>query len=329
MPPRPKKPSEKTAINNTLLNAVNFLSSILKDEGSPFETHILLKNKTVTAFNGTIAAGALIDEELFCAPHNKTFLSALQKCKDGYSLTQIDQGKLSIKSGKFKAIVPCIDPNVLPYPVPDVSVAPIDDRFKAALTIIEKVKSDGEQIYDVSFLMNGGSVIATDGKIIFECWHGLDLPPALPLPKAFISTIIDHPRKLLGFGFSRSSCTFYFDDNSWVRSQLYAKEWPSISHILNKPNNAVSVPTDFFTGLESIAPFSDGPIYFNNGLLRTHKEEGKGASYEISELKEGPIFSLKYLKMIENIATKIDFYVEGKMLAFYGDNVRGMIMGHG
>lgn len=332
MPPRPKKPSERATTTNALTSAVSFLSSILKDEGSPFETHVLLANKTITAFNGTIAAGALIDTDISCAPHNKTLLAALQKCGDGFSLTQVDQAKLSIKSGKFRAIVPCVDPNILPNPTPDLSIAPIDDKFKDALKLIS-IKSNGEQIYDLSFLINGGSVIATDGRIIIECWHGLDLPPGLPIPKALIPAITGHPAKLCGFGFSPNSVTFWFNDNSWIRSQLYAQTWPNVARIMERESNPLAVPSDFFTGLETIAPFSEGYVIFNKGLLRTHKDDGKGAMFEVEGLVSGPIYSLKYLNMIKGIADKIDFYVAGEhksyMCFFKGSNVRGVIAGHG
>ncbi len=138
MSKRPKKTSEKTS--SRLLEVVHFLSLVSREEGPPNETHILLKDRTATAFNGTIAAGAIIEEDLHCAPHAKTFLNALQKCGENYSLTQLDQSKLSIKSGPFKAIIPCIDPTLLYFPTPDANVAPIDDSFKSSLQLIEKIK---------------------------------------------------------------------------------------------------------------------------------------------------------------------------------------------
>ena len=138
MPPRPKKPSEKKSPR--LLEAVRFLSLISKDEGQPSETHILLKDRTASAFNGILGAGAVIEEELHCAPHTKTFLNALSKCGENYSLTQVDQSTLSIKSGPFKATIPCIDPILIYFPTPDANVATIDDKFKSSLQLIEKIK---------------------------------------------------------------------------------------------------------------------------------------------------------------------------------------------
>ena len=143
MPRKPSKPSSKQA--SKLLEAVKFLSQITKDEGSPSDTHILLSNKTATAFNGTLGAGILIDEDLYAAPNAKIFLNALSKCGSTYTLTQVDQHRLSIKSGPFKANIPCIDPTLLFFPTPNPIQAVIDDNFKEALALVEKIKQENAQ----------------------------------------------------------------------------------------------------------------------------------------------------------------------------------------
>lgn len=332
MPPRPKKPSTKTS--SRLLEVVRFLSLIAREEGAPNETHILLQNKTATAFNGTLGAGCIIDEDLFCAPHAKTFLNALSKCGENYSLTQIDQSKLSIKSGPFKAIVPCIDPTLIYFPTPDTNVAPIDDTLKECLTSIEKIKPEnGQRVITLSFLMNGGSIIATDGKILVEAWHGLNLPTNVPIPKAIIPVLLS-AKKLIGFGLSSTTATFYLEDNSFIRTQLYAEGWPDISGLLERQSSPIPVPKNFFKGLEAIKDFSDnGMIYFKDGKLQSSDSDGKGAEFEVPELKSGPVYSAKYLVLLKDMAEKIDFYVPAErkslMLAFTGPKVRGILMGFG
>lgn len=336
MPPRPRKPSEKNA--SKLLEVVKFLSTVARDEGSPAETHILLSNKTATAFNGIVGAGALIDEDIKAAPHAKTFLNALMKCGENYQLTQVDQNKLSIKSGPFKANIPCIDPALLYFPTPDANVAPITDKFKEALELVEKVKPEnGQRVVTLSFLLNGPSIISTDGKILIEAWHGLDMPTNIPVPKALIPVILNS-KKLTGFGLSNTTITFYYEDNSFIRSQLYAESWPDVSHILNAPSNPSPVPSNFFKALEAIGSFSEkGFAHFEDGKLQSHDVSEKGAEYEVAELKKGPVYSIKYLTMLKDIIENVDFYTQavghnrkqGSMLIFTGKNCRGVLMGFG
>lgn len=333
MPPRPKKQSEKTA--SKLLEAVKFLSLITKDEGSPLDTHILLSNKTATAFNGTLGAGILIDEDLYAAPHAKTFLNALMKCGSTYTLTQVDQNRLQIKSGPFKANIPCLDPALLFFPTPNPVNTPIDDNFKSALELVEKIKTENAQrLITLSFLLNGNSIISTDGKIIIEAWHGLNMPTSIPIPKSIIPFIQNQNKKLTNFGMDSTTATFYFEDNSFVRTQLYTEKWPDISKVLDRQFVPKELPKDLFKAIETIAPFSqNGFVYFRDGKLQSSEFEEKGAEFEIEGLINGPIYSAKYLMMLKDTMEKADFYVSGErkslMCYFVGKNCRGVLMGFG
>lgn len=330
MAPKPKKPSTKTS--SRLLEVVRFLSLISKDEGPPNETHILLKDRTASAFNGTLGAGVIIEEELYCAPHTKTFLSALSKCGENYSLTQVDQAKLSIKSGPFKAIIPCIDPSLIYFPIPDANVAPIDDSFKISLELIEKIKPEnGQRVVTLSFLMNGGSIIATDGKILVEAWHGLNLPTNVPIPKAIIPVLLSS-KKLIGFGLSSTTCTFHLEEGKFIRSQLYAEKWPlDILDILNSKATPIPLPAEFWNGFDKVETFStDGLIYSKNQTLYSHANENAGASYECEGMPD-VTFTISQFKLVKAMIEKIDFSAKIKAdrpcIMFYGKNVRGVIAG--
>jgi len=43
MAKQPKKPSSKLKSGNSLLDAINFLSCVTKDDGAPYETRINLQ----------------------------------------------------------------------------------------------------------------------------------------------------------------------------------------------------------------------------------------------------------------------------------------------
>lgn len=334
MPPRPKKPSSK--LPNQLLEAITFLSIVTKEKGAPSDTHIFLHDKVCTAYNEILSAGILIEEEIACAPNNKIFQQALSKCGEGYTLS-IDGTKIIVKSGKFKAIVPCIDPSILFNPYPDQPSFMIDDRLKEALACVDIIKSEpnAEKVHLLAFLLNGQSIINTDGKIIIEYWHGIDLP-TLAIPRIIIPGILGNSKKLSQFGFSETSVTFFFEDKSWIKSQLYNKPYPIelTQNVLNKPSNPVPIPSDFYKGLDAINSFSEnGTVWFERELLCSHKSIETGATFEVPGLPKGPIYSIKYLLMIKNIAERIDFTVPGMQgsyyMSFFGKNIRGIIAGHG
>lgn len=336
---QPKKPSQR--LSNGLLDAITFLSCCTKEQGAPYETHINLQYNTAVAYNDVLSAGVLIAEDIICAPNAKLLKLALAKCNNEYTLT-IDGNKIVLKSGKFKATISCIDPTILATRNPDPASIAINDDFKAALKVIDVLKPEpnADKIHLLAFLMNGQSVITTDGKIVIERWHGLELP-TIAIPKSIIPAIVGTNKKLTGFGYSSTSVTFHFEDRSFIKSQLYAEQWPleTTQNILNKNSNPSPVPVDFFPGLEAVASFSEnGSVYFNRDKICSHKADGIGAVFDVVGLPAGPIYTSKYLMMIKSLATRIDFAVSangvvsengGYLLFWFGDRVRGVVAGHG
>lgn len=331
MPPRPKKKIDIK--ENSLLSALKFCQLVLSDKGAPVETHVQLNNKTAVAFNGILSAGALIEEDIYACPNNKLLIEAMSKCGQTYSFVQLDQNRLQIKSDKFKAIVPCIDPSTIPTTQPDNFVCEITDVIKTAINAVSVLTSDeGQTIHTTSILVRPNSTVATNGYIIFEYWHGFNLP-TVAVPKALASALANIDKKVSGLGFSDNSVSFFFEDNSWIKSQLFRDEWPKVDHLLNVQANLWPVPGTFFEGVAAVTPFSsDGLLYFDKDLIKSHATDGVGATYEVTNLPKGPIFNAKNLMLVKPHAKVIDFVAPGlsegqTMLVFQGDNIRGAMLG--
>lgn len=332
MPPKPRtKPIEA---KSGLLQALEFCSVVAEKIGSPYETHVGLRNKWAIAFNGIVAAGSPIPDDLYAYPHTLLFMEALSRCKEGYSLTQLDNQRLSIKSGKFSATVPCLDPILMQTADPDPMIVGITNKFKEAVEAVGVLASENAQhVLTASVLMNGASVISTNRVMLLEYWHGLDMPPNIPLPKEFVKALVKQKKNLTGFGFSRSSATFYFEDGCWLRTQLYADEWPDVSRILNREANLWTIDPQFFIALDAVASFSeDGNVYSRLNLLCSHADEGVGASYECSGVPSGFVYPIKQLMILKPYVKSIDYMCNGVAdssycLYFVGYECRGVISG--
>lgn len=332
MPPKPR--SKSTEIKSSLLTALEFVSCVTEQLGAPFETHVGLNRNWAIAFNGTVAAGSPISEDIFCYPHNLLLIEALSKCDENFSLTQLDNGRLSIKSGKFKAIVPCLDPALMQIANPDPQIVGITNKFKEAVEAVGAIANENTlEIFTASVLMNGQTVISTNRIMVLEYWHGLDLPPDVPLPKEFVKALSKQKKNLTGFGYSSSSATFYFEDGCWLRTQLYADKWPDVSRILNRPANLWSIDPNFYKALDAVAPFSeDGNVYFDLNLLMSHDNTNQGANYECNGLPKGVVYPISQLKIIKPYVKRIDWIASGihdssYCLIFEGDVMRGVIAG--
>lgn len=323
-----KAKAEPAKKSNELLDALRFIALSQKDEGGIIETHCRIQNNYIVGFNGILACGCPITEGIDLAPHTVSFVAALEKCLETYSITQLSTEKLSVKSDKFKAIINCIDKDLMIYPdlnLPTVSVN--NEIVKGFETVYNLIADNSPLVLTASALLQSGSIIATNRHVIIEYWHGFTLPRQSMLPKAALTAVIKSGKTLEFVGISDKSATFYFTDKSFIHSQLYAEKPQDFKGVLNVDCQAKPIPELFYTGLDAIAKFSEANVYFKDNLLCSHETDNMGASYEIKGLAAGPKFKIEYLKLIENLAKTIDFNGPRHALYFFGDKVRGAIAG--
>jgi hypothetical protein len=327
MAPRGRKKAEPKAKSTALVSALKFISVAQKDAGQPHETHCRLAHNTAVAFNGTLAAGVRIDEDITANPHTLKLLAALERCGETFSITQLDNERLSIKSEKFKAVVPCLTSDQLLSVEPDAPCAIINDSLKEGFNVVSTIVSDNSEfMVTASILLRNQTMVSTNTHILFEYWHGIDLPP-LVIPKLAALAVSRCTLPLSRLGFSAGSVTFWFSDNSWIKTQQYTEKWPNVDRILNVPCLDKPIPETFYHGLDAIAPFADdNRVHCGQGILSTHTDTNLGASYEVEGLPEGPSFNLKYLKIIEPYVKTIDFVGVKGTTFFFGDKVRGLVM---
>lgn len=326
--PRQTKSKPAPKATDKLVAALQFLKLGQKDTGiADYQTHVNMFNGYAVTFDGIIAAGIKLDEEINAVCETNRLIAALKQCGEAYSITHTEGGKLSIKSGKFRALVPTLDPAAMPTIEPDAPVAVIDDRLKTALEALNWiVEEQGDRVHLASFLLQSGSLLATNGRVAAEYWHGIDLPPGLVIPKPFAAAIIRAGKTLAKFGFSPRTITVWFEDESFIRTQLFEDQWPDIYRILNVPSQPVEVPKGFFDAIRVVKPFSvDGLVYCNKGEIASHPFEGEGATFELAGVPEGPAYIIDNVLGIEPLCETIDF--SGATHMFFGNNVRGAIVG--
>lgn len=332
MPPRTtRKSKSKSATSQALIAALNFISVAQKNEAdAPYKSHCILHEHKAMAFDGILTVGCKIEEDLSVCPHTLRLIDALERTTKEVSITELD-GKLSIKSGGFSAFVPCWHED-MPALAPDPASWPIDDRLKIGFDMISgfTVDNDKRKIVETSMLLQANSMIATDSAVMLEFWHGIDLP-TMTIPKTFISAVMNCKKKLVSFGYSVNSCTFWFEDESWIKTQLYEEKWPDVGLILNRPCKPEPLPKGFYDALRDIEPFSNGKeaekvVYFNNNALQSHRDKVEGAVCEVRGIQHGPAFNIKRLKRIEHCVDTVDFYSHDVMY-FFGNGVRGALAG--
>lgn len=323
-----RKAIKKENSANQLLDALNFISVAQHSDGTPMQTHCRIADGNIVGFDGGLTAGCYVDETLRVCPHTKTMIAALSKCEGPISITELDSGRLSIKSGKFNARVPCIPFDDIPATGPDNPCATLTDDLKSALrAVLPLADHSAPEAYMAGVLVQAQTVVTTNRAVLLEAWHGIDLPTIL-IPKASAEAICKQTKKLTQFGFSENTATFFFEDNSFIKSQLFINNFPQYKHLVDVESSPDTLPSGFYEALDKVLPFSDdGRVYFIDGKICSHPNAELGSTYEVEGLTNGIGFNGNFLKLIKEHFGSVHFnYNEKGMNLFFGKGVRGGIM---
>lgn len=318
--------SKRTETPN-LLKALEFIALAQRDTGAPYQTHVLLRNNCAVAYDGVLAAGHRIDEDLNACPHTMTLVSALKKCQGALSVAQLDSGRISVKSGRFRALVPCQPDAIIQGTAPDPVCGQMDNRIRDALAVVSPfVIENSQRLMNAAALLRANSVLAVNGSnLIVEYWHGINLPQML-VPKLFITALTKINKNIVSFGFSPTSLTVYFEDTSWLKTQLYNERYPDCDSVLSKPHSPQLLPVGFYEAFNTIVSFvKDGRIFIKKNRVQTDAIDELGASYEVDGLDANVAYSARQLKLLDGCIKTIDFKGHNGVSYFYGDNLRGAI----
>jgi hypothetical protein len=331
---RPKDGTEVKAqkdnqVISNIASALQFVGIVSGKDLSAYMEHVKLADGFAIMSNGQLSAGFPIEEDLDLIPNYNLLSKAIKKCGKSLSLTELDSGRLSVKGDNLRAIVPCLDPGSWPSVQADMPVATVGEPLRQALAVCGVLASENaERVFEASVLLEAYQCTSTNGNCVMQFWHGIDLPPALVVPKSFIQAITKAKGDLVAFGWTQdTSITFYFAGGAWIKTLLYADKWPEVSHIIDKPFEAVTVPKEFFNGVDAVTDFNENEyVTLSEGLVKSNESTNVGAQYDVKGLASDKVLSGKQLRLLEPFITAIDFNSYPDRIFFSGDSIRGVLM---
>jgi hypothetical protein len=316
-----------------MLDALRFVQgAVARKDFVHALTHFEIKGGFVKGFNGSMTLCAPIDLDLDVTPKASTFTKAILTCKDVIQITQTNAGRLSIKSGKFRALVECTD-EVFPVTIPegDGITFPTGGVLKALKALLPFVAKDASRPWACGILLRDHSAYATNNSVLIEYWLGYKFPIPLNIPKAAIEEMLRIGTEPISMMCTDNSVTFFYSGNRWLKTQLYALDWPDLNKVFNDPTaKLVPIPDGLWEALESLYPFVDKlrRVYISDSHLSTHRDDVSGATMEVDALVGSGIYNVDYLLELKDVATQIDFHWrDGKGIFFFGEGIRGAMMG--
>lgn len=315
-----------------MLKSLKFVQgSVAKKDFVPSLSHFRIENGTVRGYNGMLALCSPIPFDITCTPKAEPLVKAISNCAETVQLTMTAAGRLSIRSGKFKAFVDCVEGET-PHVQPEGGHVVIDGAtlLQSFKTVAPFIGDDASRPWSNGVLLLGQSAFATNNITLVEYWTGITVPRPLNIPRAAVREMLRINEAPESVQLTGVSITFHYSGGRWLRTQLFETQWPDLSKVLNKESNPQPVDARLFEALANLKPFTDkmGRILFRGaGKIATHDDETEGAGYELEGFDHTGVYQIDMLGLLEGNVKTIDWSLYPAPCMFFGDKLRGAIVG--
>lgn len=316
-----------------MLTELKFVQgAVAKKDFIPSLTHFVIEDGTVRGYNGMLALCSPIPFDIECKPKAESLVKAIANCTETVQLAMTAAGRLSVKSGKFKAFVDCLPDASTPHVQPEGEHVAIDGgaMLQAIKVVSPFIGDDASRPWSNGVLLLGQSAFATNNITLVEYWTGSTVPRPLNIPRAAIKELLRIDEAPEAVQLTDTSITFHFSGQRWLRTQLFETKWPDLTKVLSRESNPKPLDDRLFEALKTLKPFADkaGRILFRGGgKIATHDDETEGAGYEIEGFDHTGVYQLEMLMLLQNGVTSIDWSLYPSPCMFFGDRLRGAIVG--
>jgi DNA polymerase III sliding clamp (beta) subunit (PCNA family) len=316
-----------------MLTELKFVQgAVAKKDFIPALTHFVIEGGTVRGYNGMLALCSPIPFDIECKPKAESLVKAIANCTETVQLAMTAAGRLSVKSGKFKAFVDCLPDASTPHVQPEGEHVVIDGAamLQAIKIVAPFIGDDASRPWSNGVLLLGQSAFATNNITLVEYWTGSTVPRPLNIPRAAIKELLRIDEAPEAVQLTDNSITFHFSGQRWLRTQLFETKWPDLTKVLGRESNPQPIDERLFEALKTLKPFTDkaGRILFRGGgKIATYDDETEGAGYEIEGFDHTGVYQIDMLNLLNGNATSIDWSAYPSPCMFFGDRLRGAIIG--
>lgn len=320
-------------MSKDLVDTLNFIKgAVAKKDFVPVLTHVHIKDGYIQSYNGMVTLCSPIELALDCTPRADKFIKAIQTCKDTIQMSITPTGRLSIKSKGFKTLIECSQ-----EPFPSIELAgerlPLPgEGFIAALKALEPlIAEDASRPWARGILFDGKTASATNNIIVAQLWLDFKFPTRINLPHAAVNELIRLKQEPIEMIVTENHVTFIYENERWLRSQLYSTKWPDLDGFFKNrvEGKAQPVPEGFYDSLREVAPFVDAlyRVHISDGKVASSSDMDLATTSEVPNLRGEGIYNVTQLLLLEGIATKLNFDAWPAPAAFFGDRLRGSVVG--
>jgi DNA polymerase III sliding clamp (beta) subunit (PCNA family) len=313
-----------------MLAALKFVQGAIgKKDLVPELTHFRIEQGRITGYNGRIVLSSPIPIDIDCCPKALPLIRAIQACEETAQLHLTPAGKLAIRSGTFRTHVETIQ-EAFPKIGPEGVLVKLDGHLLPAVKkLFEFTSDDASRPQFNGILFNGHSAYATNNVILVECWLDYFFPYRICVPRYSLKELLRIGIEPDRMQITQNSASFLYPNGQWMRTQLIDLEWPDVVGMFERlPQTRALPPLGLWDALEKLERFVDDKqrVYFVDNAVASSRNND-ATSIDVAGLAAGPIFNLPMLRSLADVAMSIDFSQYPAPVPFFGNNVRGVIVG--
>lgn len=297
----------------------------------PDLTYYFISNGFIHASNGHITAAAPCpDDREYIVPASmfEKFLKAAEQPK----ITVTEDG-VKITSKSFRGNIQKIEKISVSYHRPEGKRVEVDASFVAGLRKIRPfVSENATQPWAAAVHVNDNKLYATNNVVLARVdigatnFHGA-------LPVLAIDFILNRQEKLVALsGIDDQNISFFWEDGSWVRTQLVIGEFPQkgLDLLMAAEEPTFPVTTDWLMAFNKVAQFCEGVICLAPDKIYDKRSEYQVETDALTPVPEGAAESRwnpKFLSDVLAVATHWQPQAWPKPAPFKGSNINGVIVG--
>ena len=221
----------------------------------PILTHILIYEGRMQAGDGVVTIDCPFPNNIPpCAVPGQKLLNAVKACKDVPNLSITPTGKLVVKKGSFRAMLSTLPKEDFPLAEPMGAEFSVPSNFITVIAHLRPfVSKDASRPWSMGILFKEGYAYATNNITLVRQAIDWDAPDTL-IPIRALDDLLTMKENPGVMKISDNDTTFFYKDESWLKSQTLLQPWPNVEAMLEA----------------SEAPEDDVPATLLDDVIRVH-----------------------------------------------------------
>jgi len=294
----------------------------------PILTNYHFYDNRVQANNGVLCIDSPSTIPLNITVPAKKFFSAVKLTKGNLKLNVTQAGKLSLSSGKFRALIQLADHNSYPRSTfNETTQYNCEYLMHFIKPLVSFISEDASRPWSMSILIKDGYAWATNNIVIARIKVPFDWEAVIP--RYAVMSLLEQEKQPNAINVQDNKVGFMYDDEVWMQCLTYASKWPNVSGLIQE-KEAPPLPMYFKESLEALLPFCEDPklpIFSLGSFGVRTTSEATGAEVDLNSFPDSK-FRAEPLLQVAGIADKIDFSTYPKPCYFSSSiGVDGVIIG--